>query len=186
MGTAGKEKVGQAESSSETRAIPCVKQMVNGKLLWNARSAAECSAGWGAGRGHAYTCGWFTSMGGRNQYNFVIILQLKVNTLKKKNSSNKITKHYFALYCHRSMEILNIINHEVFSFRGTSCYPLNTPHPHHFQCTLLLGNRITGRNNVDISSSHEIMKILTHDLSILNLISMAWEYIVLPALFKIM
>ncbi|KAB0349265.1 hypothetical protein FD754_014122, partial [Muntiacus muntjak] len=30
--------------------------------------------------------------------------------------------------------------------------------------------------------SHEIMKILTHDLSILNLISMAWEYIVLPAL----
>ena len=45
MDTARKEKVGQAESSSETRVVPCVQQRVNGKLLWNARSAAECSAG---------------------------------------------------------------------------------------------------------------------------------------------
>ena len=27
------------------------------------------------------------------------------------------------------MEILNIINDNVFSFRGMSCYPLNAPNP---------------------------------------------------------
>jgi len=66
-------------------------------------------------------------MYGGDQYNIFIILQLKINTLKK--ITNKITKHYFALYCHHSMEILNIINDKVFSFRGMSCYPLSAPNP---------------------------------------------------------
>ena len=51
---------------------------------------------------------------------------IKNKYIKKEKITNKITKHYFALYCHHSVEILNIINDKVFSFRGMSCYPWNT------------------------------------------------------------
>ena len=67
--------------------------MASGNLLYDTRSSAWPSVttyrsgmGWegsSRGRGHKYTYDWCMLMYGRNQYNIVIILQLKINKLKK-------------------------------------------------------------------------------------------------------
>ena len=84
--------------------ICCVTQETQTKALgqhrgvgWYGRWDGE-GGGWEAqeeGDTHRYTYGWRVLMCGRNQHNMVIILQLKINKLRKKQLWN--TK--YALCC---------------------------------------------------------------------------------------
>ena len=94
-GHGGREGGTDGESSMETYTLAYAKQIASGYLLYDLRNSNQGSVttrgmGWGGrreggsrGRGHMYTYDWAMLMYGKTQHNIVIILQLKINKLRK-------------------------------------------------------------------------------------------------------